>query len=307
MTGGGEAGSTPSGTGGERASAEAGRLRAVREERREGGRFAVYAHGAWEGRFPGLVAGVTAAGPDADFGIGTASPPSRFLEAHAALAAQLGFGLEAVVRQVHGARIVRVEPPVILPDAAEPPRRGGRSGDRHLYVAGRADGLVTRERGILLVVTAADCVPVYLVEPSSAVLGLFHAGWRGTAAGVLERGVERALEAGARADGVHLHLGPGICGRCYEVGAEVLEALGLDGPAPRTVDLHGVLAARARALGIGTDRVSRSGWCTRCEADRFHSHRGRGKRAGRMAAYLGWRSEPPGRARPSGTVGGRTG
>lgn len=294
---GGEARSTSSRTG-DAPPPRTAAPRPVSEKRREGSRFPVYAHVGWEGRFPGLVAGVTAAGPDADFGVGTAAPTWRFLEAHASLAAQLGFGLEALARQVHGARIVRLEPPTVRPDAADPPPRRGGSGDPHLYVAGRADGLVTRERGVLLVVTAADCVPVYLVEPSSAVLGLFHAGWRGTAAGVLERGIERALEAGARADGLHLHLGPGICGRCYEVGAEVLEALGLDGPAPRTVDLRGVLAARACALGIGAGRVSRSRWCTRCERDRFHSHRGRGNRAGRMAAYLGWRPEPSGRARP---------
>lgn len=256
----------------------------VTETPREDAPYRLYENAAWQDRFPGLAAGITAAAPAADFGFGTAGPASRFFEVHAALAAQLGFRLGLLVRQVHGARVVslRAAPPAPVEAGGEPP------GDPRLMVAGRADGLVTSRRGALLAVTAADCVPVYLLDPEAGVLGLLHAGWRGTAAGVLERGVEVAVEAGGAPERLRVHLGPAICGACYEVGPEVPRALGLDEGGRRRVDLRGVLTERAVRLGVVGENLTRSSWCTRCARDRFHSHRGSGSEAGRMAAYLGW-------------------
>ena len=260
-----------------------------------GSPFALYENQEWQARWPGLVAGITARGPESDFGLGTASPPTRCLEAHARLAAQLGFGLGVLGRQVHGSRVARLdrEPSFSLPEATGPaaaPPGGAEapSSDARLIVAGRFDGLLTGRSDVLLTVTAADCVPVYLVDAEAGVLGLLHAGWRGTAAGVLERGVEAAVAAGARPVRLYLHLGPAICGSCYEVGPEVPRALGLT-PRPR-VDLRAVLVDRASRLGLSVRRISRSSWCTRCARDRFHSHRGSSDQAGRMAAYLGRRA-----------------
>lgn len=256
-------------------------VRVTREERREGTGFPRFVHAGWEARFPGLAAGITAAGSsasgeEADFGLTTSGSAWTLFRRLEALAGQLGFPAVAVGRQVHGDGVTCLSP------APEPGVR----------VPGETDGLVARDPGLLLVVTAADCVPAYLVDPGSGGLGLLHAGWRGTAAGVLSSGV-RAMRArfGAPAQRLRLHLGPAVCGSCYEVGPEVPRALGLPA-AERTVDLRGELARRAAELGIAPERMSRSEWCTRCRADQFHSHRGRGERAGRMAAYLGWRREP---------------
>src|SRR6266850_6820844 len=64
------------------------------------------------------------------------------------------------------------------------------ASDGWLIVDG-VDGHATGARGLLLTVTVADCIPVYLVAPQKQVVALLHAGWRGTAAGILNRGVER--------------------------------------------------------------------------------------------------------------------
>lgn len=260
---------------------------AVREERRDGAGYPLFVHAAWEARFPALAAGITAAGcgpggDEADFGLTTAGPAWTLFERLEGLAGQLGFPAAAVGRQVHGDAVTCLSP------APEP----------GLRVPGESDGLVTDAAGLLLVVTAADCVPVYLLDPVSGGLGLLHAGWRGVAAGILSSGV-RAMGArfGAAADRLRLHLGPAVCGSCYEVGPEVPEALGLPTRASSdtlTVDLRDELVRRARRLGLGEERTTRSAWCTRCSADHFHSHRGRGADAGRMAAYLGWTREPGG-------------
>lgn len=248
--------------------------------------FPVRTLAPWEERFDGLAAGLTvrgegAGGEAADFGLATVPSAWVFHRRLEALATQLGFPGIAVARQVHGAAVVCLEPT---------PEGGVR-------VPGEADGLLTGGEGLLLVVTAADCVPVWLLDPASGGLALLHAGWRGVAAGVLRAGV-RAMGArfGADPGTLLVHLGPAICGECYEVGPEVLEALGRGaGPTGGHVDLRDELAGRAGDLGVTAASVSRSSWCTRCDADQFHSHRGRGEDAGRMAAFVGWRHRPEGR------------
>jgi copper oxidase (laccase) domain-containing protein len=157
-----------------------------------------------------------------------------------------------------------------------------------VWLAGRVDGLVTRSRGVLLASTAADCVPVYLLDSATGVVGLVHAGWRGVAGGIFGTGLARALAMGAELGGVRVHLGPAICGPCYEVDGPVLGALGLPGERAH-VDLRGLLARQAVAAGLDRLRVSCSAWCTRCAGAELHSHRGSGGQAGRMAAFIGLR------------------
>lgn len=152
------------------------------------------------------------------------------------------------------------------------------------------DGHATRQPGVLLAVTVADCVPVYLAAPGAGAVALLHAGWRGTAARILERGVSLLEQAaGAAPVDLVMHCGVAICGDCYEVGAEVLAALrpGVDAGAGGSahVDLRAELARQALALGI--QEVTASPWCSAHDRDRFFSHRASGGRDGRMAAYLG--------------------
>ncbi len=125
--------------------------------------------------------------------------------------------------------------------------------------------------GTAVAVTVADCVPVFLAHPSGA-MALLHSGWRGTEARILDAGV-RALEAlGCAPAELTVHLGPAICGRCYEVGPDVYERLtGRPVDRPTPVDLRALIAEQARALGIQT--ISTSRWCTRCDNERFFSHR----------------------------------
>ena len=142
---------------------------------------------------------------------------------------------------------------------------------------------------MLLAVTVADCVPVYLVDPEHRAVALLHAGWRGTAAGIVEAGVATlAAQFGTLPTDLHLHLGPAICGDCYEVGPEVFRALGLSEPSgPEPVDVRAVLTGQAHALGVRHGRVSFSGACTLCGDGGYFSHR-RGDRE-RQVAFLGIR------------------
>lgn len=138
--------------------------------------------------------------------------------------------------------------------------------------ADEADGHVSAERGIALVVTVADCVPVFIAHPSGAA-AILHSGWRGTAARIIEHGIDALAQRGFAAAELRVHLGPAICGKCYEVGADVYRQLtGRDssGAAAR-VDLRSIIADHARAAGVR--HITTSASCTRCDNDRFYSHR----------------------------------
>jgi hypothetical protein len=146
----------------------------------------------------------------------------------------------------------------------------------------RADGHVATARGTALAVSIADCVPVFLAHPSGAV-AILHSGWRGTAARIVEQGIATFTTHGFAVADLRMHLGPAICGRCYEVSADVARRLtGEPASAARTVDLRALIAAHARAMGVRNVSITPS--CTRCDNDRFFSHRAGD--AGRQVAVI---------------------
>jgi len=153
------------------------------------------------------------------------------------LSAALGIpkGRLLTLRQVHGAE-VRFHGP----------------GAPGLHLADPCDGHVTDAVCALLTVATADCVPVFAVAPDARAVAIVHAGWRGVAAGILERGLEEMVAAGGRAEDTVMHCGVSICGNCYEVGPEVISAVtGRRVPGPTRLDLRNELAARAtRACSI---------------------------------------------------------
>ena len=146
-----------------------------------------------------------------------------------------------------------------------------------------ADGHVAPERGLALAVSVADCVPVFIAHPSGGV-ALLHSGWRGTAARIVERGVEALAQRGFAALELRLHLGPAICGKCYQVGSDVFRQLtGRDSSrAAECVDLRALIADHARAAGVR--HITTSALCTRCDNDRLYSHRAGD--AGRQVAVI---------------------
>lgn len=227
----------------------------------------------WRDRF-GLVAGITERGPSPGFSLGfwTDEPVGTVMERWRAFreAFRPGFVALRKAHQVHGSTVLW--------------HQGVAPG---WHVADAADGHLTQQPGILLAVTVADCVPVYLTTSDGRAFGLVHAGWRGTAEGVLEAGVKLlTTRSGSPASEVVIHLGVSICGACYEVGPEV--ALAVEGRRTQgrsKLDLRAVLARRAEALGVGG--VTISPLCTSCDHDRFFSHRASAGRDGRMVAYLG--------------------
>lgn len=238
-------------------------------ERPAGGDVPLHVLGEWTERFPWLVHGATGRGDDGSFDLGLfgEEPVGQVLARWRALREATGTPAAVHALQVHGP-IVRTH---------DSPAAG-------LHVLEGVDGHVTGEPGLLLAVAIADCVPISLVDESRRRVALLHGGWRGTAAGIIEAGLD---SLGGDPGDLHAHLGPAICGDCYEVGPEVHEGLGLPTPERNMpVDLRAVQSRQLLAAGLAPDRVTVSVHCTRC-GEGFFSHRGGS--TGRQMGVLGIR------------------
>jgi len=175
----------------------------------------------------------------------------------------------ATAHQVHGERVIL----------------HGTGWDGWLRVDD-ADGHAALERGTAVAVSIADCVPVFLAHASGAI-ALLHSGWRGTAARIIERALDLLASRGIPSAELHMHLGPAICGACYEVSADVAAQLtGRTVDRPRSVDLRAIIADHARLRGVR--RITTSPNCTRCNNEQFFSHRAgdAGRQLGVMIAAL---------------------
>jgi YfiH family protein len=239
----------------------------------------------WSERY-GVVAGITGRGSEPgrgfDLGLWSSEPVGDVMTRWLTFRREMAdFRAVVLGNQVHGVEVMRVD--------------GGRGWTQMEGI----DGWITTQPGILLTVTIADCVPVYLLAPSRGV-ALLHAGWRGTAEGILRVGLERLRgETGCPVQEIVMHCGIGICGECYEVGSEVMRGCGVPahGPGPWHIDLREQLVKQARVLGL--DHVTTSAWCSAHDRPRFYSHRASHGMDGRMVAYVGMPTEQRGSGAPS--------
>ncbi len=207
--------------------------------------------------------------------------PARVEENYRRVARFLGVEREDLTTtwQVHGNRIL----------VADEDHRGGSLG--------KADGLITRTRGIPLLQRYADCTPILVYDPIHHAVGIGHAGWRGVVARTAEALVRAMTQTfGSQPSEMVAGVGPAIGPCCYEVGPEVLTAIrdsqrdadALIHPSHRPG--HGYLdlwEANARQLlDAGVKQVEVASLCTSCHRDQFFSHRGDHGRSGRFAAVV---------------------
>jgi YfiH family protein len=162
----------------------------------------------------------------------------------------------------------------------------------------QADIILTDQPAITLFMRFADCVPILLYEPRKRVVCVAHAGWKGTLARAAGAAVAAMIETyDCCADDILAGIGPSICRRCYEVGAEVVAAVrtAFNGSAgsimePRGERMHlDLWEANRIALvdaGVQARNIEVAGLCTAENTDLWYSHRAEKGRTGRFGALL---------------------
>lgn len=189
------------------------------------------------------------------------------------------------VNQVHGCEVWN------------PPAKPVRPVD-----APRADAIATDRAGQLLMVRAADCVPVLLCSRDGRAVSAVHAGWRGVVAGVIQRAVDSVCSLrGDEASGLVAAVGPCISAAHFEVGPEVVEAFeaaGLGhavrreaGWAKPHIDLPVAVSHQLERVGVAAEGIDVSTRCTFADAGDFFSHRRDHGRTGRQAALIAVKPE----------------
>ncbi len=216
-------------------------------------------------------------GSHASLNLGSAcgDDPGNVRANRRALAGSAGFDPDraATVTQVHEATVVGVGP-----------LGGGGTFIGSLAGHAAADGMVTSEPGVALLVQGADCVPIVgWSADASTVMGV-HAGWRGLMAGVVEAGAAMLGTPGGVAIGACI----GPC--CYPVDADLREAMAIRfgdrAVCGESVDLRWAARAALVAAGIPSPQIVDVGGCTSCDDDRYFSHRRDAGHTGRQAGLI---------------------
>ncbi|MFS0871632.1 peptidoglycan editing factor PgeF [Paenibacillus xylanilyticus] len=227
--------------------------------------------------------------------------PSDVLTNRRLVAEKLGFSVEAWTcgEQVHGKHVAVIR--------AEDQGRGLLDRQSALQ---DTDGLVTNVPGVLLTSFYADCVPLYFYDPVQQAVGLAHAGWKGTVAGIAQSMVETMeREYGSRQQDIRAAIGPSIGDCCYEVDEAVMQHVRVwfesspgndeynnsaqgrvyhsSGNGKTMLNLKECNRHIMMKAGILPDHIECTTWCTSCHPELFFSYRKENGTTGRMASWIG--------------------
>jgi len=187
------------------------------------------------------------------------------------------------LRQVHGDRVVIFD---------------GNIQEVGDFWREEGDSLITQSSGVALGVFTADCLPIFLYDPRKRVIGIVHAGWRGTAKRVTEKAVEKMKTAFQCQSGdIRAAMGPCIGPCCYEVDSPVKEGFergGIPwelisrtrGEGKWSLDLHLANSILLQAAGVREENIEILKLCTSCRGEIFYSYRKGDKTQGRQLNFI---------------------
>jgi polyphenol oxidase len=163
------------------------------------------------------------------------------------------------LEQVHGNRIIQI------------------NEDSDLQKIEKADGLITNLKNIYISVHVADCVPVLFFAPDIKMIGVCHSGWKGTLLNIAGIVVNKLKEKRADVKKIKCAIGPAICGNCYKVNVERVEKFRKMFPdldfQTDSLDLKYIVRRELEMGGVDPKNIDTSNFCTKCDHNRFYSHR----------------------------------
>lgn len=181
-----------------------------------------------------------------------------------------------IPRQTHSTNVATITAMPVSPDDIE-----------------NVDAVVTNQRGLIIGVNTADCVPVVLLDPKADIYAVAHAGWRGAVSGIVENTVKAMLSLGSSPRDILAAIGPSICVGCFEVGDEVASRFPADcvsrepGQKPH-VSLQKHITKILSHLSLRQNNIYPfdPASCTRCHPDLYWSARRMGINSGRIYTFV---------------------
>lgn len=256
----------------------------------------------WMDRFPGLEAGFTTknggvtqqAFTGLNFGFHVGDDQNSVCKNRLLLAEKIDFPLSRWVgaEQTHNIHIAEIAK-----------NDQGRGSDAYESSFSGTDGFLTDEEGVLLTLCFADCVPLYFIEPETRLIGVAHAGWKGTVNGMAGEMINKFQQNGAKTEKISAVIGPSICKKCYIVDERVINLVKniLDGvdilpynqvsEGQYSLDLKELNRQILIKAGVEPGNIQVTDYCTSCSTEHFYSHRRDKGNAGRMMAYIGWKED----------------
>lgn len=165
------------------------------------------------------------------------------------------------------------------------------------------DGFYTNEDGILLTLCFADCVPLFFIAPNKRMIGLAHAGWKGTVKEIAKQMIELWKMEGIEPEEIFVTIGPSICEKCYIVNKHIIEIVQkiLDDVEKKPynliqedqyfLNLREVNRLLLIKAGVPDENILVTGYCTSCHEKEFFSHRRDHSKTGRMLSFIGWKED----------------
>ncbi len=253
----------------------------------------------WKEDFPGIVAGITTrtGGVSEDpfhslnMGLHVGDDPKAVVSNREKVAMSLDKPIESWVcaEQTHGSRIQLVGQ-----------NEMGNGATSYNTSVKETDGLITDSKAVLLTMCYADCVPLYFLDHETKLIGLAHAGWKGTVLGIGPKMVDKFLEQGSDIQSLSVVIGPSICEKCYVVDDKVINKVkkiledennlpyNLKEEGQYHLDLKEVNKLLLIKSGLNSNQIYTSSFCSSCH-NQFFSYRKDGGKTGRIMSYIGWK------------------
>ncbi|WP_409253627.1 peptidoglycan editing factor PgeF [Bacillus sp. SCS-153A] len=254
----------------------------------------------WENLLPGLKVGIT--GKQGGFsegdwtalnmGLHVNDEPEAVKKNRQLVGNNVGFPLDRWVcaEQTHGNNIQWVTE-----------QDGGKGSLEYSTSIKDTDGLITNLPNLLLTMCYADCVPIYFLYPKGRLIGIAHAGWKGTVLDIAGKMVKEFTDYGAAPEEILAAIGPSICRECYQVDDRVIDKVkklledcnekpyNLKYEGQYELDLKRTNFLALQKSGVPSSNITMSHLCTVCDRQDFFSHRRDNGRTGRMMSYIGWK------------------
>lgn len=181
------------------------------------------------------------------------------------------------INQIHSSKIYLIQAPT----------------QEELY----GDGLITVKKGICLGIFTADCLPIFIFDPKKEIIGLFHAGWRGTLKGILKKAIFAFKKLGSLPENILVYIGPSICKNCYSIDEKRAKLFSIKFPKFKNkvilkkkrdyfLDLKKLNKLILISQGVLSSNIELSKICTFSNKNFFSFRKERGKLSGQMLSIF---------------------